>query len=853
MNQLSKIIVALFLFSAGSNAQTWKNPNAPTEDRVKDLLSKMTLEEKISQCSSDIPAIERLGIPAYIWYGEALHGVIAWNCTSFPQNIAMGATWNPNLMFDVATAISNEARALKNNGQKEVMMFSPTVNLGRDPRWGRNEECYSEDPFLMSEMARMYIRGMQGNDKKYLKTVTTVKHFIANNVEKNRERIQSNISEKDLREFYMPAYKTCIADEEAGGIMSALNGLNGVPSSGSKWLLTDVLRNEWGFKGYVVADWNAASGMFNNQKYVKSFPEASALSIKSGTDQECFRPKASLMVQNLKPAIERGLLTEAELDVSVARLLRMRFLTGDFDKPELNPYSKIPQSVLESDTHKKLALKAAEQAIVLLKNDNILPLKKDVKSIAVLGPFANQAWLGIYSGFPKSKISPLAGIKNSTTAQINYAEGCGIIEPFDEAKIKEAVEAAKKSEVAIIFVGNDEKTSTENTDRFTLALPGAQQRLIEAVLKVNKNTVVVLIPSGATTIGPSQKDVPGIICAWPNGQEQGTAIANVLWGKYNPGGKLNSTWYESDNDLPNIHDYDLRKGRTYMFFKNKPLYPFGYGLSYTSFDIKNLKLDKTTLAVNESVAVTVSVTNSGKIDGDEVVQLYIRDLSKNKLAPLKSLKGFERIHLKAGETKNVTLNVPYAAFNYYNVDNKRFEVSDGKFEIMVGNSSEKILAKGKVTLKAGAVPEVNVDNKSAYFNAKDPNRFKNWDSIYEDKSFLQTANPKSKKEDSGIEFKMTFRDPGFYVNTWDAEVNMKLKTNEATLKLTMLGNEIDTYVVKKENTEFQTLAIKIPIPPEYGKEVILNAFILPSEMEIEYIKIIPPGNAKPYRVYPKAK
>lgn len=848
MHLFKNIIIATFLFNSMA-AQTWKDPNAAVNDRVKDLLSQMTLEEKISQCSSDIPAIPRLGIPAYTWYGEALHGIIAWNCTSFPQNIAMGATWNPNLMFDVATAISNEARALKNSGKKEVMMFSPTVNMARDPRWGRNEECYSEDPFMMSEMARMYVRGMQGNDKKYLKTVCTVKHFIANNVEHHREQIQSNINEKDLREYYMPAFKTCVADEEAGGIMSALNGLNGIPSSGHNWLLNDVLRKEWGFEGYVIADWNAASGMFNNQKYAKSYPEAAALAIKATCDQECFRPNASLMVQNLKPALEQGLITEAELDQSVSRLLRLRFLTGDFDKPELNPWHAIPQSVLESDAHKKLALKAAEQSIVLLKNDKILPLKKDLKSIAVLGPFANVCWMGIYSGFPKTKVSPLEGIKKRTNATINYAEGCDSTAPLDDNKIREAVEAAKKSEVALIFVGNDEKTATENRDRKSLSLPGAQQKLIEAVLKVNKNTVVILIPSGATTLGNKQNEIPGIICAWPNGQEQGNAIANVLWGDYNPGGKLNSTWYQADTDLPDMHDYNIKNGRTYMYFKGKPLYPFGYGLSYTTFAMHNLKLDKTVLKSAENVTASVQVSNTGKVDGDEVVQLYIRDVNSEENAPAKALKGFERIHIKSGETKTVQVSIPYQAFSYYNVAKQRFEVTAGTFEILVGNSSEHILAKQKIKVAAGILPAVNVQNKSAYFDPNDPNRTKKWDAIYDDKSFLGN-NLSTVQVESGVEFKTTFTDPGFYVNTWDAVVNVKLKTNEAIFKLSMLGNDIDTYKITKDKNEVQTVAIKIPIPPEYGKETILKAITLKGQLDIASIKIIAPGTGKSYLIYP---
>lgn len=291
MNYLKKIgsVVFLIMTVFSMNAQVWKDANANIDDRVEDLLSKMTLEEKISYCGSRIPEIERLGVPYFEWYGEALHGIIGWNCTQFPQNIAMGSTWNPDLMFDVATAISNESRALKNMGKKEVMMFSPTVNMARDPRWGRNEECYSEDPHLMSEMARMYIRGMQGNDPNYVKTVTTVKHYVANNVDKGREKSHSNIGKKDLYEYYFPAYKTCIIDENATGIMTALNGLNGVPCSAYKWLVNDVLRKQWGFEGYVIADWTAVQGLQTRMHYASSQAEAAAMAIKAGVDQECYR------------------------------------------------------------------------------------------------------------------------------------------------------------------------------------------------------------------------------------------------------------------------------------------------------------------------------------------------------------------------------------------------------------------------------------------------------------------------------------------------------------------------------------------------------------------------------------
>lgn len=848
----NKLLLPFLLFMVTLNllqAQTWKDPNADVDARVKDLMSQMTLDEKIRQCSSDIPAIERLGIPSYMWYGEALHGIIAWNCTSFPQNIAMGATWNPELMFDVATAISNEARALKNTGKKEVMMFSPTVNMARDPRWGRNGECYSEDPFLMTEMVRMYVRGMQGNDDKYLKTVTTVKHFVANNIDFRRENLYSMISEKDLREYYFPAYKHMVADEEAGGIMTALNGLNGEPCSANSWLLRDVLRKEWGFKGYVIADWGDVGGLKDYKKLVDSYEKAAAWAIKSSCDQECFRPNASKMVKGLKGAIEQGLISEAELDESVARLLRLRFLTGDFDDQALNPWSQIPASVLECDAHKTLARKASEQSMVLLKNDGILPLKEDYKSIAVLGPFADRCWMGIYSGFPKSKVTPLEGIKAATNAKVVYHEGCDITNMHDDKKkLRKAVQAAMNSELAIIVVGNDESTSTENVDRHSLNLPGLQQRLIEEVYRVNKNVVVVLVPSGATAIPWAQEHVPGIVCMWPGGQEQGNALANILWGKANPGGKLNSTWFKSDMDLPDFHDYNVKNNRTYMYFDGEPLYPFGYGLSYTTFDISNLQLDTKSLKSGERMKVKVDVKNTGERDGDEVVQLYIKDLTSKEKVPQKALKAFKRVSLKAGETKTVQLDVPYEAFAYYDTINAQFEVYKGKFDILIGNSSENISLTQGVKVADGAIAPVSVEQKSAWYNPNDPLRAKKWDAIYADKSFLTAAQQKAEKN-KGLVFKTTFTDPGFYVNIWHAYVTYELKSKNAVFKLSMMGNSIKTYNLDK-SAATGTLDIRIPIPPEYGVEQKLIAEVLKGDLDIKSITIKNPGEGGEYTVYP---
>ncbi|NHN38397.1 glycoside hydrolase family 3 protein [Pseudomaricurvus alcaniphilus] len=754
----------------------------------------------------------------------------------------MGSTWNPDLMFDVATAISNEARALKNTGEKEVMMFAPTVNMARDPRWGRNGECYSEDPHLMSEISRMYVRGMQGNDLKYTKTVTTVKHYVANNVETKREWSHSRVSTKDLYEYYFPAYKTCIVDEEATGIMTGLNGLNGIPCSAHNWLVNEVLRDEWGFKGYVIADWAAVEGLQIRMKYAKSQPEAAAMAIKAGVDQECFRNdnRQAPMVVALKPAIEQGLLTEKELDISVHRLLRLRFMTGDFDEPSLNPYSKIPQSVLECDAHKQLARKAAEQSIVLLKNDNVLPLKQDVDSIALIGPFADKCWMGIYSGFPNSKVSPLDGLKSATNAAISFAPGCEVTAHKDDAwKIAEAVEVARKAETVILVVGNDETTSTENRDRSSIQLPGNQHKLIKAVQKVNPNIILVLVPSGPTAIAWEQENLPAIVCAWPNGQEQGHALANVLFGKVNPGGKLCSTWFKSDADLPDFQDYNVQNSRTYMYFDGEPLYPFGYGLSYTSFTIEDVEVSSRSVPAQGVLRVLVKVANTGVRDGDEVVQVYVKDVSSSKKVPKKALKGFKRVSVPAGKSVPVEITIPYEAFSHYDTAANDYVVEAGDFEIMVGNSSNHISATKTVSVAGGVVPIARVGgNKGGYFKASDPKRKLAWDYLYAGKQTIAFAKG---EEDDGLtweEYEITFVDPGFYVNTWDAVLHFEHATKEAIIETSMAGAKIATYTILNKQ---RSLDIKIPIPPEYGKPVRLRVKTLAGEVKNRAIKIIPPG------------
>ncbi|MFI3289730.1 MAG: glycoside hydrolase family 3 C-terminal domain-containing protein [Rikenellaceae bacterium] len=823
----------------------WKDSSKSFDERVEDLLPRLTIEEKLRYFSSDIPASESLGIPSFMWYAEALHGVLTYGCTSFPQNNAMGSTWDRDLLFDVANAISDEVRALHSAGRSQVMIYSPTVNMARDPRWGRNEECYSEDPYQMSEMAKMYIRGMQGTHPKYLKTVCTVKHYVANNVEHKREQIHSMIDERDLREYYFPAYKACIVDERAAGVMSALNGLNGTSCSEDKWLLSTVLREEWGFEGYLVADWGGVGAICTYRKDALSLEEAAVRALRAGCDQECFRPRESPMVKGLIEAYKNGVITEAELDVPLRRLLKLRFMVNGFWLDDECPYNNTPMSLVESDEHRALALKAAEKSIVLLKNENdILPLKSDVKSIAVVGPFADRCWLGIYSGKPSETISPLQGIKAKFDGEVLYEAGCGVTEADDDIDMSKAIAIASKADVVVAFVGNDNTTSTENNDRETLALPGRQQELLDKLCKANKNVVVVIVPSGPTTIGDAQQNADGVICGWANGQEQGTAIAKVLFGETNPGGKLSTTWFASDSDLPDLHDYNVRNNRTYMYFGGEPLYPFGYGLSYTTFKISNLKLNKSKLKEGGDMSVTVDVTNTGKVAGDEVIQLYIKDNASKSVEAKKMLRGFERVTLKSGETKRITMTLTYDNFSHWSIEKEAFVVSKGSYDIMVGNSSVNTPLMKSVKVEGGTLPEHSlhtVDHKDCDADPRYRSTYYGGKIIAPEVKAEQPAT-KSVGGPHWTEYMVNFVDPGFYVSEWTINVNYTATTAATAVKV-----EYDGVVVVKDATFEKagkaTQAVVVP-KPEYGLPTRVR-FVVKDGVDIESIDVIwPKDNSK---------
>ncbi|UII79885.1 glycoside hydrolase family 3 C-terminal domain-containing protein [Flagellimonas sp. CMM7] len=745
-----------------------KNQNKPAyldmtlsaDERSADLVSQMTLEEKILQLSHLSPAIERLNVTAYDmnfdnpygqisiefenedaaeyeqkrpwekenwhhwedmglgcldggYWNEALHGVARSGlATVFPQAIGLGSTWNPDLIQSMADVTSTEARIHYNKYGKKLTYWSPTINILRDPRWGRNEESYGEDPYLLSRMAVGFVKGLQGNDPSYLKAVATVKHFVANNSEFNRHTGSSDVSERWLREYYLPAFKASIMEGGAMSVMSAYNSLNGIPASANTWLLDDVLRKEWGFKGYVVSDCGAISDIVHGHKFETDPERAVAMAVKAGTDLECETcgDEQFLYDKYLSGAFEKGYITEAEIDKAVARLFRARILLGEFDPAEKVPFSAIPESDLDSESHKQLALQVARESMVLLKNDGILPLNQEkLNSIAVIGPNANVAVLGGYSGTPSKEVSALEGIKEMVgdNVKVEFAKGCLIshhineeevsteqlqeIESFDkEGELKKAVALAKNSDVAVVFVGTNLTVANEEADRSNLNLPGDQQKLVEAVCKVNKKVIVVLINGMSLTIDWIDNNVPGILEAWYPGQSGGTAIAEVLFGKYNPGGKLPVTFYKNLEDLPPIGDYDIAKGRTYMFFEGDVIYPFGHGLSYTNFEYGNLKVDGNN--------VTLDVQNTGDYQGDEVVQLYVRNLATPDVAqPMKKLRKFRRIHLDKGTSKTLDFTLDKSDFAYWDEHKKEWTVASGDYEILVGSSSADIRVKMSIT------------------------------------------------------------------------------------------------------------------------------------------------------------
>jgi beta-glucosidase len=843
----------LLVFSSLATAQGPKldtrapylNPAVPIERRVDDLVSRMTLEEKVSQMMNVAPAIPRLGIPEYDWWNEALHGVaFSGVATVFPQAIGLGATFDPQLVNRVASVISEEARAKYNEAQRRgnrarffgLTFWSPNINIFRDPRWGRGQETYGEDPYLTGRLGVAFVKGLQGDDPRYLKVVATPKHFaVHSGPEPERHRFDAQAFERDLRETYLPAFRATITEAKAASIMCAYNRINGEPACANTHLLGDMLRSEWGFNGYVVSDCGAIEDIYRRHHFMKTPEEASALAVKRGTDLECGDTYRSLV-----SAVKQGKISEAEIDRAVKRLFEARFRLGMFDPPDIVPYSKIPFSANDSIEHRQLALEAARESIVLLKNENnTLPLSKDIKTLAVIGPNADsmQVMLGNYNGQPSRATTPLAGIRQHVSPQtkVLYTMGTALTDvsvvpvpssvlhapdgvrglraefftnknlegepilrrvdeavnfdwgmstpaagvPVDDFSVRwtgklvptisgtyrfgaiaddgvriyldgkliaedwtehapttvtgevtleagksydvkmeyyeskigavaklvwqpptkqtgspfaEAVSLAKEADAVVLVLGLSSQLEGEEMtvhepgflggDRTDIGLPARQQALLEAVTATGKPVVLVLMSGSALAVNWADMHVASIVQAWYPGEEGGAALADVLFGDYNPAGRLPVTFYKSVDQLPPFESYAM-EGRTYRYFKGEPLYPFGHGLSYTRFKYSGLNISSPRISPTGTVTVSATVENVGRIEGDEVVQLYVTDVKASVPVPLRSLAGVERLHLKPGERRMVSFTLDPRQLAIV-TDDGRSVVEPGEFKISIG-------------------------------------------------------------------------------------------------------------------------------------------------------------------------
>jgi beta-glucosidase len=686
----------------------FQDPDRPLEERVRDLVSRMTLEEKVSQLVYTAKEIPRLGLPEYNWWNECLHGVgRAGVATVFPQAIGMAASFDAALLERVATAISDEARAKHHEASRQgyrrqyqgLTYWTPNVNIFRDPRWGRGQETYGEDPYLTGRMGVAFVKGLQGDDPRYLKLVATPKHYaVHSGPEALRHHFDARVGEQDLRETYLPAFRDCVVEGKAGSVMGAYSRANGDPCCAHPVLLGRVLRGEWEFDGYVVSDCGAIRD-FHAHHTVTATPEQSAaLAVREGCDLECGKEYPALV-----EAVRQGLIGESQIDLAVARLMRARMRLGMFDPEERVTYARIPYDVVDCEEHRKLAMAMARESLVLLKNDaGILPLRRDIRSIAVIGPSADdrEVLLGNYNGFPSRSSTILDGIRAavSPATSVWYAAGCDIVKNEDtvwgvrpDDGFGEALAAVERSEVAVLVLGISNRIEGEEGaasqsqwrgDRIRIDLPAIQQRLVSAVAAKGKPMVIVLLTGSPLAIPREHELAKAVLVAWYPGQAGGDGVAEALFGGASPAGRLPVTWVRSAEQLPPFTDYAM-KGRTYRFIEQEPLYPFGYGLSYTTFSYGSLKPAARAIATGEPLDLSIEVTNTGASAGDEVVQVYLSDLEASVRVARWKLVGFARVPLEPGETKTVPFSV--AARSMAVVDERgRHVVEPGRFRLHVG-------------------------------------------------------------------------------------------------------------------------------------------------------------------------
>lgn len=684
------------------NQYPFQNPTLPAEERITNLLSLMTIDEKV-ECLGTNPSVPRLGVKG-AGHMEGIHGLAVggparWGrdapvpTTTFPQGYGLGETWDTEILREAAAVEGYEARYIfqtekYSKSRSGLVIRSPNADLGRDPRWGRTEECYGEDPYFNGTMVTAFVKGLQGDDPKYWQTASLLKHFLANSNEVGRDHTSSDFDERLFREYYSVPFRMGIEEGGARAFMASYNAVNGTPMHVNP-ILKDVAVGEWGEDGIICTDGGGMKLLVNGHKRFPDFAHASAGVIKAGIGQFLDDYRAPV-----REALKENILTEGDIDKVLRNTFRVMLKLGLLDPPAMVPYTNIKDTgdPWLTEKHKGLARLVTQKSIVLLKNaNNQLPLDRSrLKSIAVIGPYADQVLLDWYSGTPPYTVTPLAGIRNKVgpNVEVRYAKN---------NENGEAVKLARSSDVVVVVVGSHPTCDAgwaqcpvasdgkEAVDRRSITLE--QEELVKQVFEANPKTVVVLRASFPYAINWTAENVPSIVHLTNNSEEEGNALADVLFGDYNPAGRLVQTWPRSIEQLPPMMDYDIRHGRTYMYFRGEPLYPFGYGLSYTTFAYSNLQTSANTLRANGSLKVSVDVKNTGKRAGEEVVQLYVKHMDSKVERPLKELKGFRRIALQPGEQKTVTLELKGEQLAYWDATRHRFTVENGRVQVMIGSSS----------------------------------------------------------------------------------------------------------------------------------------------------------------------
>jgi beta-glucosidase len=693
-----------------SDLPAYKNEELSFEERAKDLVSRMDLMEKFSQMTHNAASVPRLGIPFYNWWNEALHGVArAGVATVFPQAIGMAATFDEDLLYQIADVISTEGRAKYHEAvrkddrdiYKGLTFWSPNINIFRDPRWGRGHETYGEDPYLTGRLGVAFIKGLQGNDEKYMKSAACAKHFaVHSGPEAERHSFNAVASKKDMYETYLPAFKEAVKEGNVEAFMGAYNRTNGEPCCGSKTLLQDILRDDWGFQGHVTSDCWAIKDFHQYHNVTSNALESVAMAINNGCDLNCGN-----MYLNAMLAYKEGLITEETVDKSVTRLMATRMKLGMFDDEKNVPYASIPYEVNDCKEHRDFSRTVAEKTLVLLKNrDNFLPLDKNkIKSIAVIGPNANthDSLIGNYFGTASKYVTVLEGIQQAVNpdTRVYYSEGCHLYREkvgglsMAKDRFAEAVSVAERSDVVVMCMGLDATIEGEegdasneyaSGDKLHLNLPGVQQDLVEAVYKTGKPIILVLLAGSALAVTWADEHLPAIIQGWYPGQEGGSAIASMIFGDFSPSGKLPVTFYRTTEELPDFRDYSM-KNRTYRYMENEALYPFGYGLSYTKFQYTDLKLSKYTIQNNENIEIRATVKNVGNYASDETVQLYLKDVEGSVDLPKWQLRGIRKLHLKPSEEAEVVFELTPRQMALIDNDGKCI-LEPGTFEVFLGGS-----------------------------------------------------------------------------------------------------------------------------------------------------------------------